>query len=173
MKKDKIKEVLNNMVDSIDQQNIELYNKLIDEKCYGDINNIAEFYYGLLYPHEKFINGLIKSEISNNNDVVFILTNSKMLEMNFRYWIEKVEGSAYCADKTRTILNHLYLFYKDGTKIVFDYTSEYTYQLPKTIFKSHESIIEFYEAIEYLYYGNPTKYLNVLKDLIKYTNGNV
>jgi hypothetical protein len=167
MKKEKIKEVLELMCDSIEQKEIELYEKLIDERCYENIDDFQEFYHGLIYPHEQFINGLIKSEISPNRDVGFILKHSNFLENNFRCWIEKVEGSACCADKTRTIIRNLIDFYKTGNKIDFDYNQEYTFHLPKVVFKNHESIVEFYEGIKSLYYGNPTKYLLCLKNLIE------
>ncbi len=170
MEKEKIKEVLNFMADSIEQGNIDLYNKLIDEKCFNEIENVEKFYLGLIYPHEQFITGLIKSEISKNNDVVFILKNSQFIEHNFRYWIEKIEGSACCADKTRTILKRLVEFYKNNTTIEFDYSAEYTFHLPKVIFKTHESIVEFYEGVKNLHYGNPTRYLNALKSLTQNTN---
>jgi hypothetical protein len=163
MEKSKIKEVLNFMADSIEQKEIELYGKLIDEKCFDKIEDVQDFYLGLIYPHEQFISGLIKSEISKNKDVVFILENSQFIEHNFRYWVEKIEGMACCADKTRTILRRLVEFYKNGTKIEFDYTAEYTFHLPKVIFKTHESIVEFYEGVKSLNFGNPTRYLNALK----------
>ena len=166
MEKARIKEVLNFMFDSIENNQIELYGKLIDEKCFEKIEDVQDFYLGLIYPHEQFISGLIKSEISKNNDVVFILENSQFIEHNFRYWVEKKEGMACSADKTRTILRRLVNFYKNGTKIEFDYTAEYTFHLPKVIFKTHESIVEFYEGVKSLHYGNPTLYLNALKSLI-------
>jgi hypothetical protein len=168
MEKSKIKEILTLMSDSIEQESIELYGKLIDEKCFKKIEDVEDFYLGLIYPHEQFISGLIKSEISKNNDVVFILENSQFIEHNFGYWIQKVEGSSCYADKTRTILRRLVEFYKIGTKIEFDYTAEYTFHLPKVVFKTHESIIEFYEGVRSLRYGDPTRYLNALKKLITF-----
>jgi len=166
MKKERIKEVLNLMCDSIDQAEIDLYNKLIDGKCFDKIGDINEFYLGLIRPHEQFISGLIRSELSQNRDVVFILQNSQFIENNYRYWIERIEGTACCADKSRTILRNLLDFYKLDKRIDFDYTQEYTFHLPKVIFKTHESIIEFYEGVKRLKYGNPTKYLISLQFLI-------
>ena len=166
MEKLKIKEVLNLMFDSIGQEEIDLYTKLIDKKCFDKIEDIDDFYLGLIRPHEQFISGLIKSEISKNEDVIFILKNSRLIESNFRYWIERIEGTACCADKSRTILRRLMGFYKSGDRITFDYTQEYTFHLPKVMFKTHESIIEFYEGVKGLEYGNPTKYLISLTSLI-------
>lgn len=165
MKKTKIKEVLNILSDSIEQKNIDLYNKLIDQDCFETVDSFEEFYLGLIFPHEQFISGLIKSEISKNDDIVFIFKNSHFLERHFEYWIEKVEGFTCCADKTRTIIKRLIDFYKNGTKIEFDYTAEYTFHLPTVVFKNHESIVEFYEGLKYLKYGNPTLYLKSIQNL--------
>ena len=170
MEKDKIKEVLNMMANSIRQDQVELYNKLIDEKCFDKIRDIDDFYFGLIYPHQQFISGLIQSQLSKNDDVGFILKNSQYIDHNFNYWIEKIEGRASCADKTRAIMRRLVEFYKNGTRIEFDYTAEYTYHLPKEIFKTHESIVEFYEGVRQLYFGNPTKYLTAIKSLISRTD---
>lgn len=166
MKKDRIKEVLELMSDSIEADKIELYKKLIDEKCFENINDIDEFYFGLVYPHDQFLHGLIMSEISIDKDVAFILKHSQFIDSHFLYWIEKTEGSACCADKSRNILRQLVNFYKTGERIEFDYTQEYTFHLPKSNFTTHEIIIEFYEGLKGLNYGNPTKYLSALKSLI-------
>lgn len=166
MDKARIKEVLSMFAESIGKEEVELYQSLVDKKCFDKIEDLQGFYLGLIYPHQQFISGLIKSEISTNKDVVYIFENSENIEHHFRYWIEKIEGSACCADKTRTILRRLVEFYKNGTEIQFDYNAEYTFHLPKVIFKTHESIIGFYEAVRALRFGNPTKYLNELKSLI-------
>ena len=165
MKKDKIKEVLNGMFDNIGKEQIELYQSLIDKKCPVNITNIEEFYFRLIYPFNEYISGLIKSEISTNCDVVFIIQNYFFIENHFINLIKIVEGSVCSSDKSRTILRCLFDFYKNGNKIKFNYNQEYTFHLPKLIFKTHENIIEFYEAIKNLYYGNNEKYLKVLLNL--------
>lgn len=166
MKKDKIIQVLNSFTDSIDKDNIELYKSLIEIKSFESIKDVDSFYMNLMYPHEKFISGLIKSEISKNNDVRFILQNSTYINENFKYWILKYEGTACSSDKTRTILEKLLEFYKNETPIKFDYEQEYTFHLPEKIFKTHESIIEFYLGIRAMFYGNPTLYFSALKNII-------
>lgn len=172
MKKERIKEVLTSMSNFIEQDQINLYQKLIDEKGFDNIVDIESFYFGLIYPHQQFITGLIKSEISTNNDVVFIMTHSQFIERHFEFWIKKLEGTTCCADKSRTILRNLTDFYKTGIKIEFDYNAEYTFHLPKTIFKTHESIIEFYKGLIDLYYGNPLKYLIAVQPLMQFKEKN-
>ncbi len=167
MKKEKVKEVLNGMLDIIEQKQIDLYNKLIDEKCFDETKNIEEFYFSLIYPHQEFISGLIKSEISQNEDVIYIIKKFMDIKRHFEYWLHRIEGYTCCADKSSTIMEHLLKFYKEGTQIKFDYKQKYTFHLPKIIFKTHKSIINFYEAVKSLNCGNPTKYLIELKELNK------
>ena len=166
MKKDKIKEVLVGMFDVIEKDKIELYQSIIDKKCYDNINDLQEFYFGLIYPFENFLDGLIQAEVSKDRDVRFIMLNSQFIERHYEKLIIKFEGSAYCADKSRTIMRNLVMFYKTGEKISFDYNQEYTYHLPKVIFKTHDNIIEFYQAIKDFYYGNSEKYLKAMLNII-------
>jgi len=62
-------------------------------------------------------------------------------------------------------------FYRTGEKIQWNYKQEYTFHLPKEIFETHEKIITFYEGLKNLFYGNPTKYLEVMKEIINYKQG--
>lgn len=43
---------------------------------------------------------------------------------------------------------------RNGKQISFDYGQQYTYHLPKMVFKTHVEIIEFFNALYRLYYGN-------------------
>lgn len=152
--KETIKEVLNGMVGVIEKGQIDLYKALTEKSL-----RLA-----LIYPYENFLSGLIASKILNNQDVRFILMHSRFVEMQFRGLIERVEGSTCCADKTRTIMNRLLNFYKTGEQISFNYEQKYTFRLPEKIFKTHDSIIGFYEGVKGLYYGNPGEYfLELLK----------
>lgn len=160
--KEAIKSVIEGMVDIIDNDNVELYKALVDKADYMDISTVDSFYLSLIYPYDNFLSGLIRSEISTNSDVGFILKQSHFIEAQFRELIEGIEGTACCADKTGTIIEGLSRFYKTGERIAFNYNQKYTYHLPTKIFRTHESIVEFYEAIRGLYYGNPKKYLAAL-----------
>ena len=162
MEKGEIKEVLEGMLKTLKKEEIELYKALIDKMHYKTIEDVEDFYLGLVYPFERFLSGLIEIEISDNDDVKFILKRSQFVESHFMTLIQTVEGSACCADKSRTIMSGLLGFYKDGRLIVFDYKQQYTFHLPKTIFKTHESIIGFYEGLRGLYCGNPERYLREL-----------
>jgi hypothetical protein len=170
MEKEIIKSVLDSMCSSFKKEQIELFRKLINEECYDRINDFEDFNFALIWPFENFLSGLIRSEICDNDDVVYIYLHSYNLEKHFDFWFEKIEGPACCADKTRTIIRKLISFYEDGVEIEFDYNQEYTFQLPEIIFKTHDEIISFYEALKSLSYGNPEKYL---QELLKFkSHGN-
>lgn len=153
---------LTSMSDSIEEEEFELYRKIIEGSEIPQFDSYSEFYIAVLYPFEKFIRGFIKSEIANNDDVVFIITNSRFIENNFQRLIEDKEGMGCCADKSRTIMMRLIDFYTTGNKIVFNYEAEYTFHLPKTVFKTHDHIVMFYEGLKSLWHGNNQKYLQVL-----------
>lgn len=163
---DSIKKVLSAMHDAIGKENAELYERLTDEKVKVDINDHESFFYQIICPFHRYVSGLINTLISTDNNVEFILTHSDYLENAFRYWIVRAEGAACCDDKSRTIMRRLLNFYKDGTKIVFDYDAEYTFHLPKKLFREHHEIISFYEALKYMYSGNPNIYLVELQLMI-------
>lgn len=163
METEAIKDFLNVMHDSIENKNIELYHKIIDSSEIKRFDNPEEFFYAVLYPWEKFVGGFLKSSLKANRDVEFIFKHSQYIDRHFCNLFREKEGSACCADKSRTIVNRLLEFYTTGKKIDFNYDAEYTYHLPKKIFKNHDQIVEFYEGLKNFLYGNPQKYLEALK----------
>lgn len=167
LKQEHINEVLDGMFGAIEKEQVELYKTLVNKTHHKEIKTVDDFYFGLVYPYEEFLSGLIKTTISCNSDVGFILKHSRFIESHFEKLIKNTEGVGCCADKSRTIMHELLSFYNDGRHIVFDYEQQYTYHLPKAIFKTHESIIGFYEGLRGLYYGNPEKYLAELLKIAK------
>jgi len=167
--KDSIEKVITSIIGDIGAKNASIYNKVIEEHgiSYENINSPEDFYYNIIYPLSKFIDGVIQVELSRDEDLKFILKQSRFIECHFVKLIEKNEGSACSADKSRTIMRGLFNFYKDGIDINFNYDQEYTYHLPKTIFNTHDKIVEFYTGLKYLYYGNPDKYLEALLKIKK------
>jgi len=166
MKEDAIKNVLSAMSESIGKENVELYQKLIDGSGFKKAEGIEEFFYMLIYPHQKFLKGLIDCEISKNDSVKFIYLHHSFIEHNFVKIIQDVEGSACSADKSRTILRALCNWFIKGERIDWNYEQEYTFHLPKKVFTTHEEIVGFYKGLENLYYGNYVPYLGELKKLI-------
>ena len=129
--------------------------------------NCTGFYFALMYPIRKMVNGLLAKELPNSPDAQFLLKNSRFIENHFKKLIEKLEGSACCADNTRTIMKELFRFLTTGKEITFDYTQEYTYHLPVLIFNTHDEIVVFFKALRHLHYGYPDQYIETLAKIYK------
>lgn len=169
MQTEDMKTFLNSLSGVIENDKIELFNKIIDDSNIKSFEDPEDFFYAVLYPWEKFIGGYIKNTISTNRNVEFIYENSQFIDSHFKNLFVKYEGSACSADKSRTIVRRLLDFYLNGNKIDFNYDQEYTYHLPEKIFKEHQDIVDFYEGLVSLKYGNPEKYLISLNKVV--TNG--
>lgn len=129
--------------------------KYVEEMDYESL------YYLFAYRLEQTIDGMVE-HVTPSYDAKLIFKHSHFIETHLSNLFEKREGSACCADKARTIIRSLLRFYMAGKKIEFDYGAEYTYHLPKTMLKDHDSIVMFVNALIDLYYGNPEHYLNSL-----------
>lgn len=161
-----IESFLNTLSDSIDGEKVELYKKIIGSSQIASFDGPDEFFYAVLYPFEQFISGFLHAELEGvNRDVIFIYKNSQYIDRSFAQLFIKHEGSACSSDKSRTIVKRLVDFYQTGKKIEFDYNAEYTFHFPKTIFKTHEHIVLFYEGLKDLQYGDNRRYLQAMKTI--------
>lgn len=158
-----IEKVINGINGMFEEEEQKMYLKFIEHCPIKSYDNYDEFYIGFVYQFEQLISSIVKNNVSNNDDVVFIYERSQFIENHFQKLIEKYENFTCCVDKSRTIMKSLINFFITGERIVFDYNAEYTYHLPKKIFTSHDDIVEFFKGLQDLYYGNPTKYLETLK----------
>lgn len=129
--------------------------------------NTEDFYYLFLYPTGRPLQGFLESEMPGNHNAQFLFQHGEFIECHYRNLFERIEGSACCADKSRTIMRGLARFLLDGKEIVFDYTQEYTYHLPKKIFNNHKSIVDFFESIYALYYGKFDKFIFEIRNVIE------
>ena len=160
-----IKDVLLELKDVFEKEEIEFFDKLSEGIDFTRIEDGETFSLLLKKKFDMFLNGFIAQKFGNNNDIKFTLLNHRFLERHFLIWIKKHEGSSCSADKSRAIMRGLLKFHQTGEKIVWDYDGEYTYHLPKKVFRSHENIIRFYHALKSLFYGNPEKYLVYLRNI--------
>lgn len=162
-----LKNALNSIMDSFDRKNLELYEKVMETQDHKiSVKDPEEFYYFLMLPYEDFLKALIKKEISDNDYVIFILLNYTFIERQFDNLFEKYEGSFGCADKSKTIIKNLVKYFRgDIQKIEFDYNQEYKYHLPKSIFLTHDEIIDFYKALVSLKMGNGEKYIEIMNKI--------
>ncbi len=166
-----IQAVLNGIDGIIEQESVEAYrsvaNTQIVEKAVAcaKAGDQEGFFINLIYPFEKVVDGIL-GDVTISNEAKFILSHGNFVEHHFQVLFEKHEGSAYCADKSRTIIRSLLRFYMADEKIKYDYNQKYTYHLPKKIFTTHEEIVEFYQSLYHLYYGKPEAYLSALASVV-------
>ncbi len=170
MKKE-LESVINSIVSAASKENLDLFlalssNKSIDKavenvkRCDG-----GDFYFGLTRPIEKVVDGLL-STVTENRSAKFILKHYMFVEGHILTLIKQHEGNACSADKSRTIVRKALNFYINGKEIEFDYNAEYTYHLPKKIFKTHDEIVSFIDALNSLYHGRSILYIKYLADTI-------
>lgn len=163
-----LKNVLTSLFDGLKAEETELAQAVLaatgkTPEMLADIKNVEEFFFTLMYPYQKFLNGFVQIHFKGNQEAQWLFTHHTYIQKHFEKFIVDHEGGACSVDKSRTIINNLAMW-KLGRieKIVWDYEQEYTYHLPKVVFLHHDSITAFYEALLSLYYGNPAKYLSYL-----------
>lgn len=171
-----IKDVIGGLFANFDRTSIQQYAALADNPAIRKAAEAArtgeqsDFYYALIYPIDRFIDALLKVEMRVKDDqslyrAHFLMKEGDFVSRHFSRLIEASEGRACCADKTRTIMSALALFYLTGEEIAFDRTQEYTFHLPKVIFTTHTEIIDFFDALYFLHAGQPVKYLSLVLPL--------
>lgn len=156
--------VLTSFMGGIDDECKSIYKKLASEKGVTNAFNAAkkynneEFYIYLIYPFSNLLNGLL-SEVTGSHEAQFFLKHGEFTQRHIEKLIVQFEGSACSCDKSRTIMKRLIRYHMTGEEIKFNYDGEYTYHLPKRIFKTHDEIINFTNSLADLYYGKYEKYI--------------
>lgn len=132
--------------------------------------DIEAFNYLLAGKFDDLVDGLLNVELVDSASIKFIFRQYDFVERSFKVLFERAEGMACCADKSRTVMRHLLRHFMTGKDIQLDYTQEYTYHLPEKIFRTHDEIIGFFDALHRLHFGNPDPYLKALKLVVGKTN---
>lgn len=176
---DSIADVLSGLLDGIGvdaQKAAEAFEKttLGQEVAKGiDAFDADQVHFRLQYPLENLILGMASSRFLLKNDAAFLLQHSDFVENQFKHWVVIFEGSPCSADKSGTILRRLLKHFKTGELIEWDYDQEYTYHLPKKVFRSHAEIVDFYKGVQSLYYGNPSSYLVEVQAMLARKNASL
>jgi hypothetical protein len=166
-----IKSVLTGLLSGIDAQNEKAYLEVSELDAFKlarakvEEGNPEEFYFVLSYPLGEAVDGLISSVLPNNDRAHFIFKHYDFVESHIEKVIERFEGSPCSADKTSAVISRLLRFYIKGDEITFDPSAEYTFHHPKQILTNHEEIVDFFEAIHRLYYGDGDRYLKAFAKL--------
>jgi len=138
----------------------------VDAVVYAKDRDFESFDLLFLNEVKKPIRGLLNS-ISESDDFKFLMLYSQDIEPHFLHFITQFEGSACCADKSRTIISAMLHHFETGKEISFNYSGEYTYHLSQSIFTDHESIMSFYKGVRRLLItGNPANYLLAVQNMV-------
>lgn len=171
-----IQDVITAILGSAEQDKMALFASLKDHPLLQDAQTFArdgqaeQFHYSLPYRLEGVVDGLLQTAIPRKREAHFILMQYRFLNTHFKNILQRGEGMSCCADKSRTILDRLLQYYLTGKEIVFDPNEKYTFGHPTTVFTTHQEIVEFFEGLYGLYYGNPEGYLKALKTTLEITS---
>ena len=171
MEKSDLENVLSGLLASIDRENNERFEAVASNPAVqAALTKVRErdvdgFYFALLYPVQKAIDGLLASELPGNHKAQFLFRHGSFVEQHFKRLFDKHDGMFACADKARTVISSLLRFFLTGKEIAFNYDGEYTYHLPNRILRTHAQIVGFFDGLYSLYYGNPTQYLAEMQAL--------
>ncbi len=162
-----LKDLFGALMASGEKEAVEIAEKLFDAgiiwpERIEKIQSVEEYYFALIYPYNKFLDGFVAIRFNGDRKARWLFTHHGYIENHFQKIIIQHEGSPCCADKSKTIVESIARFLLKGTEIVWDYGQEHTFHLPKKVFTTHASIIDFYDALVSLYYGNNEKYLEYL-----------
>lgn len=167
---EEIKQVLDGLLSSINQDNENEYQTVAEQDEFQkakesiENNDIDGFFYSLIYPFQNQVRGLLTIELPKMHQAQFLYQQCEFVECNIKRLFEDIEGSACCADKSRTVMRQLLVFFKTGKEIVFNYEQEYTYHLPKKVLNTHTEIVNFFMALYRLYYGQSKEYIIMMNE---------
>ncbi|MBU2765812.1 hypothetical protein HAP94_06280 [Acidithiobacillus ferrivorans] len=171
-----IQDVITAILDATDQDKIALFTSLLDHPTLQEAQTFARdgqaerFLYALPYPLERVVDGLLQTVLPGKREAQFILRQYRFLNVHFQKIIQRLEGFGCSGDKSRTILDRLLQYYLTGKEVVFDPGEQYTFGHPTVVFTTHREIVEFFEGLYALYYGNPEGYLKALKNTLEITS---
>lgn len=161
-KENGIKDVLTAMFESASKEQLAKANpervaeiaKFLHEE---DVTN-ADFY---LFDSLRTDREIVQS-ITQSQDATFLVMNIVFIEFQLEGIIKKFEGSACSADKSSWILSLLYNYFINGKEIVFTDN----YWCPSIAFTNQQDLLDVFDAISRLYYGNIDLMLEVYKKII-------
>jgi hypothetical protein len=167
--------ILGSMSDSIDREKRTLYEIIIEKSSFSpkgdDLRDMELFYFSYEYEWNNFLEMLIKTEIHDSREVVFLFSNYRFIDNHISKIIESAEGASCSADKARAILNGIRDFYIHGREIFFNPDAEYTFHHPEKVFTTHDEIITYFKALYDLYHGHYKPYLLAMQKILEQTNG--
>lgn len=170
LSKETLSNIISTLADSFEKEHVEKSLKFANSIPEESLNEML-YYYNIRKDNYLFNNALkqmndgiiYKTLETINPKIAFFVSNYGFIQNHYRNILETHEGSACIYDKTSTIMESIYEHLTEGSVIEFNYEGEYTFHLPKKIFRNNNEILEFYIAIEAMYYGRVEKYLEFRK----------
>ncbi len=156
---------LSNLIKKNAKKDYEQVKELIN----ADTSSPEKYFNSFKRPLERTTGFLITKDFRHKPEAVFLYENYNFVKSSYDFLIKLHEGRACSADKSRIIINALTKFLKTGEEIKLNYNQEYTYHLPRRIFRNHKQIYEFFDSLQKLYYGQPLKYLETLHKILMTT----
>ena len=146
------------------QKSIESFNKnnILNNITKEDIGNWdpEEFWYKIIYKQDNYNDWMLHELITKNEELIYIYKNFNNLQSSFSAMFNDFEGMSCSSDKGSTVLKNIIKYYQVWKWTDYDYNQEYTFNLPKKIFKEKEMSLDFYKALKNVMYGWHKTYLN-------------
>jgi len=164
---DDVKSTINTLGNIFDKEDLELYNKIIENSGLKSFTTPSKFNSMISFSWRKFTKQLLKDKVSKSSDVIFIYQHFDFIHRYLKDLFSKHEGGSCSADKSRKIINSLVDFFITGNEIEFDYGDKSAYDLPRIILTNHDDIYKYYKALFSLYMGYPDVYLEKLSEILE------
>jgi hypothetical protein len=120
---------------------------------------VDAYHYGFSQELARLESGLLDHVFPNQPQVQFIFSHLRFVELQFLAFIKKHEGDACSVDKARFLVDALLRHYLQGRRLSIDRNQQYTYHLPTKVFVEHNEMLDFFVAVQGLYYGRVHAYL--------------
>lgn len=107
----------------------------------------------------KPIKGLLLSKLSADDRTEFLFMHASFVETHLERIIVEVEGSSAYVDKARHVLRRAASASALGIRVNLGADDPDAYWLPKKVFRMHEEIMAFVDALHSLYYGDADDFI--------------
>jgi hypothetical protein len=107
----------------------------------------------------KPLEGLLLSKLSADDRTEFLFMHGSFVEMHLERIIEEVEGRSAYVDKARHVLRRAASASALGIRINLGADEPGAYWLPRKVFRTHEEIMPFVDALHSLYYGDADEFI--------------
>lgn len=121
----------------------------------------------ILQPAEDQARALASMAFEGPPLLRYLLTHWSFVSNHVRGLVEQYEGSACCADKTRTILKMLAHHLAHGSPYAFNREQKYTFHLPTKVLLTLDDALSFMEALAHMSQGQTGPYLRWMHRFIQ------